>query len=87
MDQESFCWGFVAGALLFGGAGYIMQQIMLAQKRAKMADAKQPIAGQAGQTPRQTVKMSGRAKAEVVMWIIVLIALVACVGFFVVQIL
>ncbi|HSJ58673.1 MAG TPA: hypothetical protein VLC95_15930 [Anaerolineae bacterium] len=87
MDQESFCFGFLAGALLFGGAGYILQQMQLAQRRAKVADVKQPIPTQVGQTPRQTVKMSGQARLAVLMWALLLIALVACIGFVVAQVL
>jgi len=85
MDQESFCWGFVLGSVLFAGIGYIGQQILLAQRRADTADKPQPIPTQAGVTPRQTVRMSRRAKIAIAGWIIALALLVACIGFLIVQ--
>lgn len=86
MDEVSFCWGFVTGALITGGAGFVAQRLQLAGKRARAADSKQAIAGQTPMTPREVVRQARRAKTEMAMWIIGLLAVVICIALFLAQI-
>jgi hypothetical protein len=85
MDDVSFCWGFVAGFVVAGIAGLILQRIRLATKRAQAANSKQPVRGQTDLTPNEVVRNARNARLEMALWVLVIFIASACVIFMLAQ--
>jgi hypothetical protein len=85
MDDASFCWGFIVGAVIAGIAGFVLQRIRLATKRAQAANSKQPVRGQTDLTPNEVVRNARNARLEMALWILVILILFACLIFVLAQ--
>jgi hypothetical protein len=85
VDNPSFCWGFASGVLVAGVLGFVLQRIRLASARSRADRNRQAVAGQTGQTPREVVRQARRARIEIFVWIIGILAIAACILFFLAQ--
>jgi len=81
MDDASFCWGFLAGFVVAGIAGFAFQRIRLASIRTKAANTKQPIRGQTDLTPAEVMRKAWGARLEMIVWVVVILLVIACFAF------
>lgn len=85
MDDASFCWGFIAGFVVAGVAGFVFQRIRLATKSTKAANSKQTVKGETDLSPNEVVRKAMTARLEMVVWVVVLFLVVGCVVFLLAQ--
>jgi hypothetical protein len=77
MDRNSFLLGFILGAVLIAGIGYIFQRISWLRTKKIVAGKKQRIDAYTESTPSEVVRSSGAAQVQVFFLFLLILGLLA----------
>ncbi|MFN2184273.1 MAG: hypothetical protein ACK2UU_09795 [Anaerolineae bacterium] len=78
MFESDLCNGFLLGFLTAGVIGFIIQRLLLLNRKAGMAGKKVALV-EVKQSPKEVYMSSMRAQTEIAIWLILLIVVVVAV--------